>query len=154
MGLKAVLKKVSKDKLDDMLSQGNLFLQEGSGSFRVKLNKEFVQYLHDLSPKLLTLGEMVKFVQDTDKYFLKRVSGVNIKSISQYRDWCKAQGKRGKKLVRLHRRALGKFVCKKVPSKPGASEPKASTKIAPLQENQSQCCQGCFKNDCWFLYKN
>ena len=108
-------KGLDQDFVKKLVQDHCMFLPESNGAYRVKPNKVFVSFLDQQDPDILPqLWAVTAFVKSVDLYHLKRISGPLIKSKAQYGEWAKREAKRGKKLVRLHRRNIGKV---KVPAK-------------------------------------
>ena len=102
-------KGLEKDFVEKLVKDHAIFLAESSGAYRVKPNKVFVEHLDSEHPdSLMSLAHVQTFVEAVDKHFLKRISGPACKTKTQYKEWAKLEAKRGKKLVRAHRRNLGK----------------------------------------------
>ena len=102
-------KSLDKDFVNKLIQDHCIFLPEASGAYRVKANQVFVSFLDEQHPEaLLPLSSVQAFVKAVDAHHLKRISGPSVKSKAQYGEWSRAEAKRGKKLVRAHRRNNGK----------------------------------------------
>ena len=102
-------KGLDQDFVKKLIQDHCMFLPEASGAYRVKPNEVFVSFLDKQNPEaLLPLTSVQAFVEAVDDHHLKRISGPSVKTKAQYREWSKAEAKRGKKLVRAHRRNIGK----------------------------------------------
>ena len=114
-----------------MASAHQVFLAETNGSFRVKINLPLIKHLDSQCPdSLMPVGEVQTFAEAVDHYFMKDISGPNTKNIFLYREWARAQAKKGKKLVRAHRRNLGKVQPPRVAVKPSKEKIKIAAKTS------------------------
>ena len=69
---------------------------------------------------------------------MKKISGPNIKNIFLYRAWARVQAKKGKKLVRAHRRNLGKVQPPRVATKPSKEKIRIAAKPSKKKKTKTK----------------
>ena len=122
---------LTQDHIVRMTSAHQVFLAEPNGSFRVKVNLPLIKHLDSQCPDCLMPVEDVQiFAEAVDGYFLKKISGPNVKNKFLYREWARAQARKGKKLVRAHRRNLGKVQPPRVAAKASKEKIKIAAKTS------------------------
>ena len=122
---------LAKEHIDRMTSAHQVFLAESNGSFRVKVNLPLNKHLDSQCPDcLMPVEDVQTFAEAVDGYFLKKISGPTVKNKVQHLEWARVQAKKGKKLVRAHRRNLGKVQAPETKLKPDARTYKIAAKAS------------------------
>ena len=129
---------VASDQLGDMLSQHKVWVQSDNGAFRTRgnSNEVILKHIKCWRPRdrLPRLPDMKAFVNNIDKYLLRRVFGDQIKGGTMLSMWIRTHAKIGKRLLALEQRKVRRHRFP-VLKKPAAA--KAKTRITLPKKAQA-----------------